>query len=73
MQLMGIEAIYARPNTSEPNQAHKIYSYLLKSLSITKVNQVWATHLVCADGNRLYVSVGHHRLIQPLRAGMVCV
>jgi putative transposase len=25
MQLMGIEAIYCRPNTSRPNQAHKVY------------------------------------------------
>lgn len=45
MQLMGIEAIYCRPNTSQPNQAHKIYPYLLKGLSITKVNQVWATDI----------------------------
>ena len=45
MQLMGIEAIYCRPNTSEPNQAHKVYPYLLKGLSITKANQVWATDI----------------------------
>lgn len=45
MQLMGIEAIYSRPNTSQPNKAHKIYPYLLKGLSITKANQVWATDI----------------------------
>jgi putative transposase len=45
MQLMGIEAIYPRPNTSQPNQAHKVYPYLLKGLSITKANQVWATDI----------------------------
>jgi len=45
MQLMGIEAIYCKPNTSRPNQAHKIYPYLLKGLPITKVNQVWATDI----------------------------
>jgi len=45
MRLMGIEAIYCKPNTSQPNQAHKIYPYLLKGLSITKVNQVWATDI----------------------------
>jgi len=45
MRLMGIEAIYCRPNTSEPNQAHKVYPYLLKGLSINKANQVWATDI----------------------------
>ncbi len=45
MRIMGIEAIYCRPNTSEPNKAHKIYPYLLKGLSITRVNQVWATDI----------------------------
>lgn len=45
MQLMGIEAIYSRPNTSQPNKAHQIYPYLLKDLSITKANQVWATDI----------------------------
>ncbi len=45
MQLMGIEAIYTKPHTSEPNKAHQIYPYLLKGLAITKVNQVWATDI----------------------------
>ncbi len=45
MQLMGIEAIYCKPNTSQPNQAHKVYPYLLKGLAITQVNQVWATDI----------------------------
>ena len=45
MRVMGIEAIYCRPNTSAPNKAHKIYPYLLKGLSITRANQVWATDI----------------------------
>lgn len=45
MQLMGLEAIYCRPHTSAPNKAHQIYPYLLKGLTITKVNQVWATDI----------------------------
>jgi putative transposase len=45
MRVMGIEAIYCRPNTSQPNKAHKIYPYLLKGLAITQANQVWATDI----------------------------
>ncbi|MDO1449175.1 IS3 family transposase [Rhodocytophaga aerolata] len=45
MRVMGIEAIYCRPNTSQANKAHKIYPYLLKGLSITGANQVWATDI----------------------------
>ena len=29
MRLMGIEACYPKPRTSTPNQAHKVYPYLL--------------------------------------------
>jgi len=43
MQIM--EAIYCRPNTSQPNKAHQLYPYLLKGLSITQANQVWATDI----------------------------
>lgn len=45
MRVMGIEAIYCPPNTSQANKAHKIYPYLLKGLSITGANQVWATDI----------------------------
>jgi putative transposase len=44
MRLMGIEAIYQKPNTSKPNLEHKIYPYLLRDLAIDRVNWVW-----CAD------------------------
>jgi len=42
MRRMGIEAIYRRPNTSKPAPGHKIYPYLLRSVSIGRPNQVWA-------------------------------
>jgi len=45
MQLMGLEAIYRRPNTSKPAPGHKVYPYLLKGLEINRVNQVWATDI----------------------------
>ena len=45
MQLIGLEAIYRRPNTSNPNPGHKVYPYLLRGLEINRVNQVWATDI----------------------------
>jgi len=45
MKRMGIEAIYRRPNTSKPAPGHKIYPYLLRKLSVTRPNQVWATDI----------------------------
>lgn len=44
-QLMGIQAIGPKPNTSKPMQGHKIYPYLLRNLKIERINQVWATDL----------------------------
>ncbi len=45
MRLMGIEAIYQKPNTSKPNPEHRIYPYLLRELEISYPNQVWATDI----------------------------
>lgn len=41
MRVMGLEAIYPKPNLSKPHPAHKVYPYLLKNLEITRSNQVW--------------------------------
>jgi len=45
MRIMGIEAIYPKPNLSKPKPEHKIYPYLLKGLKIDKSNQVWGTDI----------------------------
>jgi len=45
MRLMGIEALGPKPNTSKPAPGHKIYPYLLRTLAITKPNQVWAADI----------------------------
>jgi len=42
MKRMCIEALYRKPNTSKRNLAHRIYPYLLRNLSITRANHVWA-------------------------------
>jgi len=44
MRLMGLEAIYQAPRTSNPHPAHKIYPYLLGNLAIVHSDHVW-----CAD------------------------
>jgi putative transposase len=45
MRLMGIEAVYPKPNTSRPHPEHKVYPYLLRDLTINRPNQVWATDI----------------------------
>jgi len=44
MRVMGLEAIYQKPNTSAAHPQHKVYPYLLRGLAIERANQVW-----CAD------------------------
>src|ERR1700756_2734286 len=45
MRLIGLVAVYQRPNTSRPAVAHKTYPYLLGGLSIERVNQVWCSDI----------------------------
>jgi len=45
LRLMGLEAIYPRPRTSDPNLEHRIYPYLLRNVPILKVNQVWSADI----------------------------
>lgn len=45
LRLMGLEAIYPKPNLSKPNPEHKIYPYLLRGVTIEQVNQVWSTDI----------------------------
>ena len=45
MRLLGLEAIYRKPNLSRANAAHRIYPYLLRELNVTRANQVWATDI----------------------------
>src|SRR5271169_202898 len=52
-RLMGLVAIYQRPNTSKAAAAHKIYPYLLGGIAIERVNQVWCsdvTYIPMAKG-----------------------
>jgi putative transposase len=55
MKRMGIESIYRRPNTSNPGPGHKIYPYLLRNLSVTRPNQVWAMDITYVPMARGFV------------------
>src|SRR5438034_7874408 len=58
MRLLGLVAIYQRPNTSKPAAAHKVYPYLLGGLAIDRVNQVW-----CADVTYIPMAKGFLYLV----------
>lgn len=47
LRQMGLEAIYPKARLSQPGADHGIYPYLLRGVSVTRVNQVWS-----ADGPR---------------------
>jgi putative transposase len=60
MKLMGLETVYRRPRTSQPESGHKIYPYLLRDLEITDPNQVFAsdiTYIPMAKGFLYLVAV----------------
>ncbi len=60
MRVMGIEALVPRPGTSKAAPGHKIYPYLLRGLTITEPNHVWAcdiTYIPMANGFLYLVAI----------------
>lgn len=57
MRLMGLEAIYQKPNLSRPHPEHLIYPYLLRKVKVTRPNQVFATDVtyVPIQGGFIYL------------------
>ncbi len=45
MRRMGIAAIYPKKDTSQAHPTHKKYPYLLRGVTINRVNQVWSTDI----------------------------
>jgi putative transposase len=45
MGIMGLQAIYKRPNTSKKHPQHKIWPYLLRKLPITRASHVWCSDI----------------------------
>ena len=58
MRLMGLEAIYQAPRTSDPHPQHRVYPYLLRNLEVTRPNHVW-----CADITYIPVQRGFLYLV----------
>ncbi len=58
MRLMGLEAIYQAPRTSDPHPAHRVYPYLLTGMAIERPNRVW-----CADITYIPVQRGFLYLV----------
>ena len=76
MRLLGVAAIYQRPNTGKPAAAHKIYPDLLHGLAVERVNQVWCSRISYIPMARgfLYlvvimdlVSFSHHLLFNAFK------
>ena len=44
MRLLGLQAVYRAPRTSDRHPEHRVYPYLLRGLGIERANHVW-----CAD------------------------
>jgi putative transposase len=45
MQLMGLQAIYPKPKTTQAAREHKVYPYLLRSVELVRPNQVWSADI----------------------------
>jgi putative transposase len=43
--ILGLAAIYPKPNLSKNDPDHKIYPYLLRNATINMVNQVWSADI----------------------------
>lgn len=58
MRLMGLEAVYPKPNLSKAAHGVKKYPYLLRGVAISARNQVWSTDItyIPLKGGFLYLT-----------------
>ena len=60
MRLMGLETIYPKPHLSLPGEQSIRYSYLLRGISINRINQVWScdiTYIRLARGSVFLMAI----------------
>ena len=63
MRLLGLQAVFQRPRTSQPHPEHRIYPYLLRHVQIDRPNHVWCANVIRvsktsdADGATLIVKM----------------
>jgi len=53
MRMLGIEAIYQKPNSSWRHPEQQVYPYLLRDLVVDRLNHVW-----CADNTYIPLAKG---------------
>ena len=73
MRRMGIEALYRKPSLSRRQPGHRIYSYLLRDLEISRPNHVWAADITYIPMARGFVSLRGSRLGQSPGIGVAAV
>jgi len=60
MGVMGLESLAPKPGTSSPASEHPVFPYLLRHLTVCRVNQVWAadiTYIPMARGFAYLVAI----------------
>lgn len=55
MRLMGIEALYPKPNTSKAQAGHEKYPYLLRNVKIERCDHVWSTDITYIRMHRGFI------------------
>ena len=60
MRIMDLESTAPKPNTSKPAPEHAVFPYLLRNLTVSRINQVWAadiTYIPMARGFAYLVAI----------------
>jgi putative transposase len=57
MQQLGSAALYAKPHRSQAHAGHVIYPYLLRGVTVTRVNHVWSTDMIYSRLHQGFVSL----------------